>query len=486
VIDARLAQLQAERAALVRSLIENADPSDLPELSRMVRVGGPAPETPDRFIRRVAPHHPPPRHIEPILNLFQRGEYEPVRACISMPPGHTKTLTILRCMAWWMQYHGGDINAYLTYNGDKALFESRRARAIASDAGVRFGESDAMGAWENDEGGYFLAAGAEGGVMGRRISGWCVYDDPYKNRMDADSDIFNQRIWETLTEVIVPRMEGGSILVVMQRWNPDDMVGRIVEELGWEYINLAAIAEENDPLGRGPGEALWAENPLYTVAELEKIRAIQGEWSFSALYQGRPRPRGHNVFGTETYRSVALAEHRRIIYGDPAASEKTTADDGAMLLLECEGYGADMRCHVADVNKGHWTVPQYAREIAKFQAQHGGIETWVESVSGFKAVAQILREIDPDLRIKEDFPVGDKFQRAQTSAAAWGRGLITVPHAEEVDWDVKAFLREVQRFTGVGSRKDNQVDCLTGAYNVARRHQPVSYPKPAPHWKPRR
>jgi phage terminase large subunit-like protein len=80
----------------------------------------------------------------------------------------------------------------------------------------------------------------------------------------------------------------------------------------------------------------------------------------------------------------------------------------------------------------------------------------------------MLLEIDPDLNIKEHFPQGDKFQRAQPSAAAWGRGLITVPPAETAGWDVKAFLHEMQRFTGVGSRKDNQVDCLTGAYNVAR------------------
>ena len=445
-----------------------------------------APERPADFIRRTSPHLPPPRHIRPILDLFERGEREKVRACISMPPGHVKTLSILHCLAWWMQYHGGDTNAYLTYNQDKAYAESRRARALANAAGVSLGESDALGEWQTAEGGSFLAAGALAGIMGRRVSGWCVWDDPYRSREDADSDVYNDKLWSTLTEGLIPRMEGGSMLVVMQRWNPDDMVGRLVEEKGWEYINLAALAEEDDPLGRAPGEALWEDNPLYTADELAKIRDAIGEWSFAALYQGRPRPRGHNVFGSETYRSVPLAEHRRIIYGDPAASEKTTADDGSMLLLECEGYGADMRCHVGDVNKGHWTVPQYAREIAKFQAKHGGIETWVESVSGFKAVAQILREIDPDLRIKEDFPVGDKFQRAQTSSAAWGRGLITVPHAEEVEWDVKAFLREMQRFTGVGSRKDNQVDCLTGAYNVARKHQPLVYHATPGLYRPRR
>ena len=445
-----------------------------------------AAERPDDFIRRVSPHHPPPRHVQPILDLFERGEHEPVRACISMPPGHAKTLTILHCLAWWAQYHGKDISAYLTYNQDKAEFESRRARMLATGAGVKLGESEAMGAWDMADGGYFLASGAEGGVMGRRISGWCVYDDPYKNREQADSDAYNAKIWDTLNEVITPRMEGGSILVVMQRWAPDDLVGRLVDEKGWEHINLAALAEADDPLGRAVGEALWADNPLYTAEALAKICEAIGEWSFASLYQGRPRPRGHNVFGTETYRSVPLPEYRRVIYGDPAASEKTTADDGAMLALDCEGYGPDMRCHVVEVKKGHWTVPQYTREFRAFQEKHGGVEAWVESVAGFKAVAQQLREVDPDLRINEDFPEGDKFQRAISPSAAWARGLITVPPAETVDWDVKGFLREVQRFTGVGARKDNQVDCLTGAYNVARRHQPVTYPQSQGGWKPRR
>jgi phage terminase large subunit-like protein len=439
-----------------------------------------APERPADFIRRVSPRLPPPRHILPILRLFERGEHEQVRACVSMPPGHAKTLTVLHCLSWWMEYHGGDTNAYLTYNQDKAYAESRRARMLANEAGVCLGESDALGEWQTADGGSFIAAGALAGIMGRRVSGWCVWDDPYRGREDADSDVYNEKLWSTLTEGLIPRMEGGSMLVMMQRWNPDDMVGRLVDEKGWEYINLAALAEEHDPLGRAPDEALWSENPLYTTEELKKIRDVIGEWSFAALYQGRPRPRGHNVFGTETYRATPLTEFRRIIYGDPAASEKTTADDGAMLLLECEGYGREMRAHVADVKKDHWTVPQYARELMAFQKKHGGVETWVESVSGFKAVRQILLEIDPDLRISEDFPIGDKFQRAQPASAAWGRtpGLITVPPAETVEWDVKGFLREVQRFTGVNARKDNQVDCLTGAYNVARRHQPLSYPKP--------
>lgn len=52
-------------------------------------------------------------------------------------------------------------------------------------------------------------------------------------------------------------------------------------------ISLPAIAEENDPLGRSPGEALWPEwEPL---EELERKRALLQN-QFSALYQQRPAP----------------------------------------------------------------------------------------------------------------------------------------------------------------------------------------------------
>ena len=131
--DLHLARVRDERRQRVQRLragIHLLSPEDREYALRIIRESE-APERPADFIRRTAPHHPPPRHIVPILDLFERGEHEEVRATISMPPGHTKTLTILRCLAWWMQYHGGDINAYLTYSSDKALFESRRARSIA-------------------------------------------------------------------------------------------------------------------------------------------------------------------------------------------------------------------------------------------------------------------------------------------------------------------------------------------------------------------
>ena len=77
---------------------------------------------------------------------------------------------------------------------------------------------------------------------------------------------------------------------------------------------------------------------------------------------------------------------------------------------------------------------------------------------------QLLREIDSGLRINEDQPKGDKFQRAQAVASAWNAGRVTVPR--NAPW-LRDLLAEVQGFTGVGDAHDDQVDCLSGCWNCS-------------------
>ena len=84
------------------------------------------------------------------------------------------------------------------------------------------------------------------------------------------------------------------------RWHEDDLPGYVLklsEETGhdrWDVLNLPALAEPGDPLGRREGEALWPER--YPVEELLRIRANCGSYWFAALYQGSPQPAEGNTF----------------------------------------------------------------------------------------------------------------------------------------------------------------------------------------------
>ena len=47
----------------------------------------------------------------------------------------------------------------------------------------------------------------------------------------------------------------GSIIVVMQRLHPDDLVGHLLEQAGWTHLNLPAIAEEDTIVRLGPNRS---------------------------------------------------------------------------------------------------------------------------------------------------------------------------------------------------------------------------------------
>ena len=435
------------------------------EIAATLEVLGGGGERLDEFIVRVAPHHPPPRHVAPLIQLIERARQQRVRVCISWPPRHAKTITVLRGLAWWIKSAPADTCAYFSYGEDLARSKSRLARQFALAAGVKLAADSAnLSEWRTLQGGGLLAGGVGGGLTGQGVTGLLVVDDPIKNREEADSQLVRDRIWEWFNEVGYTRLEGASTLVIGTRWHHDDLIGRLEATGEWQVLNFPAIAEEDDPLGRRPGQALWPER--YGVAELEQIRRQIGPWSFASLYEGRPRPRGAAVFGQPTHFDLAAwkPEGARVMIGaDPAASEKTSADYSVALVLAAEGRGDQTTGRILDVFRGQVTIPRFCEELRKLSAKWWNAPIAVEAVGGFKAVPQMLRQVDPLLRLTEVKVRGDKFMRAQAVAAAWNDARVMVP--TEARW-LAAFLDEVQMFTGVKDRHDDQVDALAHAWNA--------------------
>src|SRR5262249_41327048 len=107
----------------------------------------------------------------------------------------------------------------------------------------------------------------------------------------------------------------------------------------WAVVNLPALAEADDPLGRRAGEALWPER--YDAARLAEIKQAQGAFWFSAMYQQRPVLPEGNLFKRGWFRqfhqdgsTIVLdsgvtfdrAQTWRLCVVDPASSEKETSD----------------------------------------------------------------------------------------------------------------------------------------------------------------
>jgi predicted phage terminase large subunit-like protein len=459
----------------------------------------------DAYIRRINPRMPPPDHVQPVIQALEEareGSADPNGALriilVEMPPRHAKTTTVLHGLAWRITRDPAVTNAYITYGDDLSASKSRWVRNLAIASGVQpSADMWNLSEWRTVQGGGLLAGGIMGPLTGKGIDGVLVVDDPIKNREEAESQTHRDKVWDQFTDVVFTRLEGAACVVVMMtRWHPDDLIGRIVakrdeliEELGRavviKRIKLRAIAEEDDPIGRAPGAALW---PIrFNEQRLNLIRKIVGEYTWASMFQQEPRARGAVLFEVGAGQPARFQRatwqpdgHRMLIACDPAATAKTKSNHSAAYVLAAKGWGADMNMWVVDGFRRQINIPTLVRNLQALRERWYGIAIAVEAVAAFKSVPDMLREVDPTLPIIEVTPRGDKYVRAQPVAAAWNQGRVWVP--ADADWAAK-MIHVCSVFTGRDDPEDDDVDALAHGWNElfdAIANEPERGPTPAP------
>src|SRR5690348_1351741 len=96
--------------------LESRIASALPETTQAQRSSQFADLPLGEFIPRVTPRFGTPRHLEPLVNIFERiAAGERVRAVVSTPPRHGKTETIIHGIAWLLLNRPGLQLAYASY-----------------------------------------------------------------------------------------------------------------------------------------------------------------------------------------------------------------------------------------------------------------------------------------------------------------------------------------------------------------------------------
>lgn len=435
------------------------------------------------FIGRMTPRFPAPAHVEPLRDLFERARRRPVKALISWPPRHCKTQTIKPGLAWYLADAPSTRNAYISYGADRAEKESRGIQRLAKQAGVRLA-NEAVSNWTTTSGepaGGLVAVGIGGPYTGEGTTGIQVIDDPYKNSEEAESTIQRNKVWDWFDSVARTRAEPGcSQIICHTRWHPDDLIGKLLrEEPGeWEHLNFPAVEGFSEEAyqafrrGEGPidaiGKALWPE--FWPLKELLPFMRNKHFWW--ALYMGSPRIRGARCFEGEVARfglaDFSIIGFRAAIGCDPAGTKKNRADHSAIVVGAMTGYGDQSKLYVLDALRMQEQIPTVVRRLRDVQTQRNLLIV-CEAVAGFKAVPQMLKDIDPRLRIHEISPTQDKFLRAQPLADAWNEGRVLVP--EKAPW-VNEYLTEFERFTGVDDDEDDQVDATAHLWNALYRPAP--------------
>jgi predicted phage terminase large subunit-like protein len=168
-------------------------------------------------------------------------------------------------------------------------------------------ESKAAGYWNlAGSRGYYLTRGVGQGISGFRGDIQAV-DDPYASREDAESPTIRNKVYDwfsaDFTTRLLPR---APLYIVATRWHSDDLCGRIedMQKSGkmrppYTIINLPAVCEdeENDPLGRQLGEALWPD--FYDLDQLLNLKESLPARDWNSLYRGTPVDEEGGVLGAD-------------------------------------------------------------------------------------------------------------------------------------------------------------------------------------------
>jgi hypothetical protein len=437
------------------------------------------------FMARVSPHLHRAEHFRVYAEKLEQAVGGGLRLCFAAPPQHGKTQVTLHGLAWLIVNHPGKRHAYITYSLYRARSVARMVKRILADAGIVCGGT--LSQMLLPGGGQCVFTSIDGGITGEPVDGVAIIDDPYKNRKEADSQVRRAVIEDSYRQAIETRVhDGASVFLLATRWHPQDLSGTLVDE-GWEYINLPAIAENDnakpDPNGREVGEPLFPQ--LWSLASLLSKQQKVGEFTWSALYQGRPRPRGGKIFkNTFFYKKLPDEGYRGAFGVDLAYTEKKKNDLSVCLeLLRVDrtlkdGSSALPIFFVKHVDREQVEAPEFTLTLRGRHIKHKTFPMLWRASGTEKGAASFIQQREIPLRVVP--PPGDKIVSSEEAAAAWNDGRVLVPdpeHFPQCEAWLYPFLDVIHNFTGSGKEKDDDVDALGNAMKALEGdgdHRPVT------------
>ena len=238
---------------------------------------------------------------------------------LETPPQHGKSMTVTEALPSWVLGRHPDWRVILaSYNDDSAERFARRNKEKILEYGknlfgISIGKISRAKEFELDSKpgeipGRLISRGIKAGVTGNPAN-LLIIDDPIKNREEADSITYRDKVWgEWLNSFKARLAAGAKIVVIMTPWHEDDMAARLLNaEKNITLVRLPVEAEQNDPLGRSPGDALCPElgkdnSWLQQFKESYLNDAQGGPRAWTALYQCSPRVEGGNLIKRDWWR----------------------------------------------------------------------------------------------------------------------------------------------------------------------------------------
>lgn len=422
---------------------------------------------------------------------------------VSMPPGHIKSDTAsVHTPEWFLENWPAKNVGVASYGQRKAAEWGRKIRNDIKQNPEKFSvrlaeDSKAKDQFNTQKDGGLLCTGVGGAFTGFRAH-LLVVDDPVKDEEEAQSEVMREKVWEWFRTVAFTRCWPEAVkLVVMTRWHEDDLIGKVEQlyrdgddENTAKYplviVRFPAIAEDEDVLGRQPGEPLWPEGG-YGLEWAESTIAFVGSLNWAKMYQQRPSPKGGGMFKAKYFRywhrlqdgyeldtdagkvRYSEAEVFKIQTIDTAMTEKTTSDFCVCMTL---GITKGMEILVLDISRERMDVPEQWPWALRQRAKWGNILNWrwqgVESKNSGITMLQLAKREGVPLRELE--AETDKVTRATPASVAYEQGRVF--HKAGAPWQ-EDFESELKNFPN--GAHDDQVDCIAhGVRSIQPRRRMLS------------
>lgn len=308
-----------------------------------------------------------------------------------------------------------------------------------------------------------------------------IFDDLYKNWLEANSPVNSQKVWDWYLSVADTRLHNDSQqLIVFTRWSEHDLIGRLeekglvktlqpgqdldeliesLEDDEWLKINFQAIKEDDKTEidQREQGEALWPEK--HSKPKLESSRK-KDPVKFSCLQQGDPETKEGNLYGE-------FGEWRTLPPLKTIKNYTDTADQGADNLCSID-YGVPLHgdfLYVIDIiytTEGmEVTEPLVANMLVKDDVREANIE----SNNGGRGFARVVDRKTPNsVTVKWFHQSQNKFTRIYSNSASVNKTIL-FPEGWKQRWpEFEKSLRTYKKEDV--NKQDDAEDTLTGVYET--------------------